>query len=126
MSQQTRNNPALKQVLNSGSISQFQSYMTVGSKAYGISPTSASLQMETYASGGASYVANSNSLSNQMISAGSSSKEVSEIIGLIDVRLNPELYSKYIMNAALLAGSSSKEATELAYPSGSSNRNGRR
>jgi hypothetical protein len=48
-----------------------------------------------------------------------------EMNALVDVRLNSELYSKYIMNAALSAGSSSKEATELAYPSGSRNRNGR-
>lgn len=114
------------QILSGSNVSQFLSYMTVGSKAFGLTPTSASLKTETYASGGISYVANPNSLSTQMINAGSSSKDVSEVIGLIDVRLNPELYSKYIMNSALTAGSSSKEATELAYPSGSRNRNGRR
>ena len=113
-------------IVSGSNFAQFQSYMTGGSKAFGISPTSASLKTETYSSGGISYVANPNSLSTQMINAGSSSKDVSEVIGLIDVRLNPELYSKYIMNAALTAGSSSKEATELAYPSGSRNRNGRR
>ena len=114
------------QILQDKNVAQFNSYMTVGSKVFGISPTSASLKTETYSSGGISYVANPNSLSTQMINAGSSSKDVSEVIGLIDVRLNPDLYSKYIMNAALTAGSSSKEATELAYPSGSRNRNGRR
>jgi hypothetical protein len=113
------------QTLQAKNVAQYVSYITVGSKVYGNTIQSASLKTETYSSGGISYVANPNSLSTQMINAGSSSLDVSEIIGLYDARMNPDLYSKYIMNAALSAGSSSKEATELAYPSGSRNRNGR-
>ena len=98
------------QILSGSNVAQFLSYMTAGSKAFGISPTSASLKTETYASGGISYVNNANSLSTQMINAGSSSKDVSEVIGLIDIRLNPELYRKYQLNYALATGSTYNEA----------------
>jgi hypothetical protein len=104
------------QVLQDKNVAQFNSYMTVGSKVFGISPASASLQTQTYVSGGISLVANSNSLTTQLLNAGSSSLDVSQIIGLIDVRLNPELRAKYVMNAALAAGSSSNAAYMLAYP----------
>ena len=98
------------QILSGSSVQQFRSYMTAGSKAFGISPTSASLKTQTYSSGGVSYVENPNSLSTQMINAGSSSLEVAEVIGLIDVRLNPELYKKYQLNYALATGSTYNEA----------------
>jgi hypothetical protein len=60
-----------------------------------ITIASASLQIETYVSGGVSYTANANSLTNIMKSAGSSSLDSSEVIGLYDRRLNPDLYRKY-------------------------------
>ena len=125
-----------RQILQAKNVAQYVSYITVGSKVYGNTIESASLEKETYVS--ASFdsvnntfisniaVRNSNSLKEQLKAANSSSLDTSEIIGLYDIRMNPDLYSKYIMNAALSAGSSSKEATELAYPSGSRNRNGRR
>ena len=125
-----------RQILQAKNVAQYVSYITVGSKVYGNTIESASLERETYVS--ASFdsvnntfisniaVRNSNSLKEQLKAASSSSLDISEIIGLYDIRMNPDLYSKYIMNAALSAGSSSKEATELAYPSGSRNRNGRR
>jgi len=97
------------QVLQRKNVTQFQSYMaTNGTRS--LSPTSASLKTETYASGGISYVANANSLSTQMINAGSSSLDVSEIIGLYDRRLNPDLYRKYQLNYALSTGSTYNEA----------------
>ena len=101
------------QVLQTKNVSQFTSYMvTTATKS--ISPTSASLKTETYASGGISYVANPNSLSTQMINAGSSSKDVSEVIGLYDRRLNPDLYKKYQLNYALSTGSTFNEAVMWA------------
>jgi hypothetical protein len=109
------------QILQDKNVAQFNSYMTVGSKVFGISPTSASLKTETYVSGGISLVANANSLTTQLLNAGSSSLDVSQIIGLVDVRLNPELRAKYIMNAALAAGSSSNAAYMLAYPTNKTN-----
>jgi hypothetical protein len=114
MSERTKNNPELKQVLKAKNVAQFLSYMTVGSKAFGLSPTSASLKTETYSSGGISYVANPNSLSTQMINAGSSSLDVSEILGLYDRRLNPDLYKKYQLNYALSTGSTFNEAVMWA------------
>ena len=79
-----------------------------------ISPTSASLKTETYSSGGISYVANPNSLSTQLLNVGSSSLDVTEIIGLYDVRLNPQLYKKYQLNYALSTGSTFNEAVMWA------------
>ena len=102
------------QILSGSNVSQFLSYMTVGSKAFGLTPTSASLKTETYASGGISYVANANSLTTQLINAGSSSLDVSEIIGLYDKRLNPDLYKKYQLNYALSTGSTFNEAVMWA------------
>jgi hypothetical protein len=102
------------QILSGSNVSQFLSYMTVGSKAFGLTPTSASLKTETYASGGISYVANANSLTTQLINAGSSSLDVSEIIGLYDRRLNPDLYKKYQLNYALSTGSTFNEAVMWA------------
>ena len=104
------------QILQTKNVDSFKRYMLPGSlinrvvNNYGgtLSITSASLAITS-----ASFSANSSSLDDNEMNA------------LVDVRLNSELYSKYIMNAALSAGSSSKEATELAYPSGSRNRNGR-
>ena len=101
-------------ILEAKNVAQFNSYMTVGSKAFGLTPTSASLKTETYASGGISYVANPNSLSTQMINAGSSSLDVSEILGLYDRRLNPDLYKKYQLNYALSTGSTFNEAVMWA------------
>jgi hypothetical protein len=101
------------QILQTKNVSQFTSYMaSVGTRT--ISPTSASLKTETYASGGISYVANANSLSTQMINAGSSSLDVSEILGLYDIRLNPDLYKKYQLNYALSTGSTFNEAVMWA------------
>jgi len=98
------------QILSGSNVAQFRSYMTAGSKAFGLTPTSASLKTETYSSGGISYVANPNSLSTQLLNAGSSSLDVSEIIGLYDTRLNPDLYKKYQLNYALSTGSTFNEA----------------
>ena len=101
------------QILQSKNVTQFTSYM-VTTVTKSISPISASLKTETYASGGISYVANTNSLSTQMINAGSSSLDVSEIVGLYDRRLNPELYKKYQLNYALSTGSTFNEAVMWA------------
>jgi len=101
-------------ILEAKNVAQFLSYMTVGSKAFGLTPTSASLKTETYSSGGISYVANANSLSTQLLNAGSSSLDVAEIIGLYDMRLNPDLYKKYQLNYALSTGSTFNEAVMWA------------
>ena len=101
------------QILQAKNVSQFTSYMaSVGTRT--ISPTSASLQIETYVSGGVAYIANANSLTNIMKSAGSSSLDTSEVIGLYDRRLNPDLYRKYQLNYALSTGSTFNEAVMWA------------
>jgi hypothetical protein len=79
-----------------------------------ITVASASLQIETYVSGGVTYIANANSLTNIMKSAGSSSLDTSEIIGLYDRRLNPDLYRTYQLNYALSTGSTYNEAVMWA------------
>jgi hypothetical protein len=104
MSKQTTN-----QVLQRKNVTQFQSYMvTNGMRS--LTPASASLQAETYVSGGVAYIANSNSLTNQMKNAGSSSLDASEVIALYDRRLNPDLYRTYQLNYALSTGSTYNEA----------------
>jgi hypothetical protein len=113
MSQQTRNNPALKQILQAKNVSQFTNYMT-NNATKSITPASASLQIETYITGGVAYIANANSLTNIMKAAGSSSLDTTEIIGLYDVRLNPQLYKKYQLNYALSTGSTFNEAVMWA------------
>lgn len=91
-------------VLQRKNVTQFQSYMTTNSTK-SITIQSASLQTEMYSSGGLSFIANANSLTNIMKSAGSSSLDASEVIGLYDKRLNPDLYRKYQLNYALSTGS---------------------
>jgi hypothetical protein len=113
MSQQTRNNAALKQILQAKNVSQFTNYMT-NNATKSITPASASLQIETYITGGVAYIANANSLTNIMKAAGSSSLDTTEIIGLYDVRLNPQLYKKYQLNYALSTGSTFNEAVMWA------------
>ena len=101
------------QILQTKNVTQFQSYMnTNGMRS--LTPQSASLQTETYSSGGLSFIANGNSLTNQMISAGSSSLDAVEVIGLYDRRLNPDLYRAYQLNYALSTGSTYNEAVMWA------------
>ena len=101
------------QVLQSKNVTQFQSYMTT-TATKSITVASASLQIETYVSGGVTYIANVNSLTNIMKSAGSSSLDTTEVIGLYDRRFNPELYKKYQLNYALSTGSTYNEAVMWA------------
>ena len=108
MSKQTTN-----QVLQRKNVTQFQSYMTT-TATKSITVASASLQIETYVSGGVAYITNANSLTNIMKSAGSSSLDASEIIGLYDRRLNPDLYRTYQLNYALSTGSTYNEAVMWA------------
>lgn len=108
MSKQTTN-----QVLQRKNVTQFQSYMT-NNATKSITIASASLQIETYVSGGVSYTANANSLTNIMKSAGSSSLDASEVIALYDRRLNPDLYRTYQLNYALSTGSTYNEAVMWA------------
>jgi hypothetical protein len=124
MSQQTRNNPALKQVLQVKNVAQYVNYKTAGSKVYGNTIQSASLEIEFYVSSSFDTVnntsisnikvGNSNSLKEQLKAAGSSSLDVSEIIGLYDIRFNPQLYKKYQLNYALSTGSTFNEAVMWA------------
>jgi len=112
------------QVLQPKNVEQYCSYTHIGSKVYGNTIESASLEMETYVS--ASFdsvntssisnirVRNSNSLKEQLKAANSSSLDISEIIGLYDIRLNPELYKKYQLNYALSTGSTFNEAVMWA------------
>ena len=112
------------QILQTKNVAQYVNYTTVGSKVYGNTIQSASLERETYSS--ASFdsvnntfisntaVRNSNSLKEQLKAAGSSSLDISEIIGLYDRRLNPELYKKYQLNYALSTGSTYNEAVMWA------------
>ena len=113
-----------RQILQAKNVAQYVSYITVGSKVYGNTIESASLERETYVS--ASFdsvndtfisnivVRNSNSLKEQLKTASSSSLDISEIIGLYDKRLNPELYKKYQLNYALSTGSTFNEAVMWA------------
>ena len=112
------------QILQTKNVAQYVNYTTVGSKVYGNTIQSASLERETYSS--ASFdsvnntfisniaVRNSNSLKEQLKAASSSSLDISEIIGLYDRRLNPELYKKYQLNYALSTGSTFNEAVMWA------------
>jgi len=102
-----------KQILQAKNVTQFQSYMT-NNATKSITIASASLQIETYVSGGVSYTANANSLTNIMKSAGSSSLDAAEVIGLYDRRLNPDLYRTYQLNYALSTGSTFNEAVMWA------------
>lgn len=101
------------QILQRKNVTQFQSYMT-SNGTRSLTPQSASLQTETYVSGGVAYIANPNPLRNQMISAGSSSLDTTEVIGLYDRRLNTDLYRKYQLNYALSTGSTYNEAVMWA------------
>ena len=112
------------QILQTKNVAQYVNYTTVGSKVYGNTIQSASLEREIYSS--ASFdsvnntfisnirVRNSNSVKEQLKAAGSSSLDISEIIGLYDRRLNPELYKKYQLNYALSTGSTFNEAVMWA------------
>jgi hypothetical protein len=100
-------------ILQRKKVTQFQSYM-VSNGTRSLTIASASLQTETYSSGGLSFTANANSLTNQMKSAGSSSLDTTEIVGLYDKRLNPDLYRKYQLNYALSTGSTYNEAVMWA------------
>ena len=109
-----------RQILQAKNVAQYVNYTTVGSKVYGNTIQSASLEREIYVS--ASFdsvndtfisniaVRNSNSLKEQLKTASSSSLDISEIIGLYDKRLNPELYKKSQLNYALSTGSTFNEA----------------
>ncbi len=101
------------QILQRKNVTQFQSYMTTNATK-SITIASASLQTEMYSSGGLSFITNANSLTNQMRTAGSSSLDASEVIGLYDRRLNPDLYRKYQLNYALSTGSTFNEAVMWA------------
>ena len=101
------------QILQSKNVSQFTNYMG-GSVNKSITAASASLQTETYVSGGIAFVANSISLTNAMKLAGSSSLDATEVIALYDRRLNPDLYKKYQLNYALSTGSTFNEAVMWA------------
>ena len=113
-----------RQILQAKNVAQYVSYITIGSKVYGNTIQSASLEREIYVS--ASFdsvnntfisnirVRNSNSLTEQLKAAGSSSLDISEIIGLYDRRFNPELYKKYQLNYALSTGSTFNEAVMWA------------
>ena len=112
------------QVLQSKNVAQYVNYSTFGSKVFGNTIQSASLERETYVS--ASFdsvnntfisnirVRNSDSLKEQLKAANSSSLDISEIIGLYDRRLNPDLYRKYQLNYALSTGSTYNEAVMWA------------
>jgi hypothetical protein len=113
------------QVLQAKNVAQYVSYITVGSKVYGNTIESASLEKENYISSSFDSVnntflpkgigvRNSNSLTEQLKAASSSSLDISEIIGLYDKRLNPELYKKYQLNYALSTGSTYNEAVMWA------------
>ena len=113
------------QVLQAKNVAQYVSYITVGSKVYGNTIESASLEKENYISSSFDSVnntflpkgigvRNSNSLTEQLKTASSSSLDISEIIGLYDRRLNPELYKKYQLNYALSTGSTFNEAVMWA------------
>ena len=113
-----------RQILQAKNVAQYVSYTTIASKVYRNTIESASLERETYVS--ASFdsvnntfisnirVRNSNSLTEQLKAAGSSSLDISEIIGLYDRRFNPELYKKYQLNYALSTGSTFNEAVMWA------------
>ena len=112
------------QILQAKNVAQYVNYTTIGSKVYGNTIQSASLEREIYSS--ASFdsvnntfisntaVRNSNSLKEQLKAEGSSSLDISEIIGLYDRRFNPELYKKYQLNYALSTGSTFNAAVMWA------------
>lgn len=108
------------QILSGSSFTRFKSLQsTVGSLGFNPTPYSASLgRIKSFNTISGSYNAydEKSSLEQSLIENGVSEKEAAEVKALIDIRLNPQLYNKYIWNAALLAGSSSNAAYELAYP----------
>jgi hypothetical protein len=113
-----------RQILQAKNVAQYVSYTTVGSKVYGNTIQSSSLEREIYSSDSFdsvnntfisnTAVRNSNSLKEQLKAAGSSSLDISEIIGLYDRRFNPELYKKYQLNYALSTGSTFNAAVMWA------------
>ena len=102
------------QVLQTKNVTQFISYTTTKtSKFYNQTPTSASADVINVVNG--SYAVFSGSflpsvLEQNFKAAGSSSLDVTEVLGLIDRRLNPELYRKHLFNTALASGSTYNEA----------------
>jgi hypothetical protein len=113
--------PRATNIIEAKNVTQFESYMTTKTnRVFGISPISASTA--TYSASLDNPFPNiptgsfgtSGSLATILKNAGSSSKDINEIIGLIDVRLNPQLYKKYKLNYALSTGSSYNEAVMWA------------
>lgn len=108
------------QILSGSSYSRFTTLQTtVASSGFNPTPTSASLgRIQTIGTISGSYnvYGDKSAFELSLIESGVSAKEAYEVKGLLDVRLNPQLLAKHILNSALAAGSSSNAAYELAYP----------
>lgn len=108
-------------ILQAKNVAQFESYMSdKTNKVFGISPISASMTVYSASANNpfpniptASF-SNSGSFANILKNDGSSSLDITEIVGLIDVRLNPQLYKKYQLNYAILTGSTYNAAVMWA------------
>jgi hypothetical protein len=113
MSKQSKN-----VILSQVSVDTFNSITSNGGFAFGISPYSASNAYYPSASNENPFpIFTLTSLANRLTAAGSSSKEVAEIIGLIDSRINNGLVKQFNLNSYLLTGSTYNEAYEYAFQS---------
>ena len=104
----------LHQVLQSKSVTTFTNMNSNGGKSKTVSPYSASLTYYSSSVADPFPIFQTVGLQTQMKTAGSSSVDIAETIGLIDRRLNPELYKKYQLNYALSTGSTFNEAVMWA------------
>lgn len=103
-------------ILNSVSVDTFLSLTGTGGKAFGINPNSASLTYFPSASVRDPFpLFDMVSLEKELKAAGSSSKDISEIIGLIDNRINNQLVNTHYLNSYLLTGSTFNSAFEYAF-----------
>jgi hypothetical protein len=104
-------------ILQAKNVTLASAYTSNGGRAKTITPTSASANapvvIQTLSSSYSSFIGVP-PIESSMLGAGSSSLDVTEVIGLIDVRLNPQLYKKYWLNYALSTGSNYNDAVMWA------------
>ena len=104
-------------ILQAKNVTLASAYETNGGRAKTITPESASanspITIQTM-SGSYNSLIGIPPIESDMLAAGSSSLDVSEVLGLIDRRLNPDLNKKYWLNYALSTGSNYNDAVMWA------------
>ena len=111
--------PRATNILQAINVAEFEKIQTTTSnRFFGMSPASASAHGTIDAVNGTYGVFSgsftTNAFEKHYVSKGSSSLAIAETFGLIDVRLNPQLYRKYKLNYALSTGSSYNAAVEYS------------